>query len=343
MAAPMRGSIFDRKQLLDVALSTQLRGAVSIIEQACAYFNIDLVYIARPELFTHGQSLEWLFQKLGSIRDHLCISDGATIRVIPEMRNHVFFYCQDRSADVDALAQLEKRIPELFFGLSSQVNSAFRFRHGQKTNTPQSIVIPACAVPRDDGCKYYQFYLPPHFLEEKYEIFLANSSANKLSLQAKHLTYIPVTDASLDDRSFTKRLALAVAHSFFDPKQAVVIRLPPSERTATLASRVGPILRAIIHTDVLVPPVPAERVAFATGDADLDYLRTCSQSIDVIAHDTFDFWRHTHDFYAALHEFRVVARRAHHNPTVYKEMLTALCGRPPNIAWSTRTRLYEQF
>ncbi len=70
-----------------------------------------------PEIFTHGESLAWLARKLGGARDHLAFSDGSTVRILPGMRNHVFFYAQSRLSDGEALARLERRAGELLAGL----------------------------------------------------------------------------------------------------------------------------------------------------------------------------------------------------------------------------------
>ena len=134
-----RARFFRRSDLAAAEFSPALRIAVELVTGICRESGFEPTFVARPEIFTHGESRAWLDKRLGGVKDHLALSDGTTIRLIPGLRNHVFLFGLGRAADGEALQRLERRAPELFGSLHSQVNTALQF--GRRRETPAPIAI----------------------------------------------------------------------------------------------------------------------------------------------------------------------------------------------------------
>lgn len=340
-AVALPGSLFKPALLHAAAVSDDLRRALALVESLCAQSGARLVCVARPEIFTHGQSLEWLRAQMGDIGDHLAISDGTTIRAIPGLRNHVFFYRPGRVADAEALSRLERRTPELLFTQVGQINTAYRFRRGRTTFTPDSIAISGFGASSEARPVFLPFYLPPHPIPHGLEQAYGNGGGVQSSRwRADSVTYIPLTEAAYRDRTFMKGVAERIARSFFDAARGVVIRLPaPIETPETLAAWIEPFLQALIATNVLIPQVRAPRAILASADVASRDLLALSPQIDLFAHDSFDFWRHAPEFYGKLRSFQVVARRGRHNPALVAPVIGAICDRDPELLWPRPTEL----
>ena len=94
----LTASLFDRGALIGSRLSDPLQAAIATLDEAQAA-KAPLLFVARPEMFTDGATLDWLTARCGGIVDHLDISDGFTIKLLPGFRNHVFFYGLGRRED----------------------------------------------------------------------------------------------------------------------------------------------------------------------------------------------------------------------------------------------------
>jgi hypothetical protein len=337
-------SLFKHDLLVGAGISDELWRAVALVEQASEEAEAGVVYIARPEIFTHGESLRWIHDKLGSIRDHLSVSDGTAIRLLPGMRNHVFFYAPGRSADAAALADLERRAPEMFFAIESQVNSAFRFRNRRETHTPEPIALPGRDALVTTEIDLFPFYLNRFSVEESVARILARGAAAAGELRFDRVTYCPLTDASAGDPAFAHTLASIVAGTYFDQSHAVIIGLPIDARSPdALAAGLGAGVRAVQSANILIPAIPAVNVLFAAGDITVGQLRALSGSMDLLAHDTYDFWRHAPSFYSVFREIRVAARRRRHDPAALPGMLARLCGREAQVAWPVRANGLDSY
>jgi hypothetical protein len=328
------GSVFDHRDLEGARLSDELRQAIFLIERTSAEFGSVVKYVARPEIFTHGVSLAWLRQTLGSIRDHVSVSDGSALRVIPGMRNHAFFYAQGRRGDAEALSRLEQRAPELFSTLTTQINTAYRFGIPTKLHFPTPVALQARAEREPPATTFFRFYLKPSSIEDSVAAALDSESRDIPGVPTEPLTYIPLTEAGARDPAFANALASLLARTFFDSSQRVILRLPMSADPGdALSDRLGSVLTALVNAKILIPAAPASNICFSTEDVPLDRLRAGSRTMNFVAHDSFDFWRYPHDFYAAFETMRVCARRGRHNPTALTNLLIALCGRKPELIW----------
>lgn len=117
---------------LDPALRLALRLVVAHADAA----QLRLRFVARPEIFTHCRARAWLDANIGDVADHLILTDGATLKTLPGLRNHMFFYPRGVPAREAALRHLVTLAPELFAGLASQVNGALFFRLGAEPVSP---------------------------------------------------------------------------------------------------------------------------------------------------------------------------------------------------------------
>ena len=159
--AQLPGSIFAARDLTSAPLSGELRRAIALIEGVCAQSGFAPTFVARPEIFTHGESFAWLMRKLGGVRDHLAFSDGSTVRIIPGLRNHVFFYGLSRHEDGAGLERLERRAGELLAGLTSQINSALKFGRGRSATSPETIALTGRSRALLGEPEFYRFYFNP--------------------------------------------------------------------------------------------------------------------------------------------------------------------------------------
>jgi hypothetical protein len=333
------GSVFGVDNLAAGGISDELRRAVWLIEQVCRSQNLALVFIARPEIFTHGETLQWLRRRLGDIQDHVSVSDGTTIRLIPGMHNHVFFHALGRAADEAAFGRLEQRVPELFFTLTSQINSALRIRHGLKKYTPPSFVISGRENQTFCEPEFYKFYLNAYSIEDSVARMLLRGASDTDNLPVKNIVYAPMTETGTADTAFAKRIALLIARTYLDPTSGLIIRLPfGADQNAKLRDRMAGMLTGLRHTRIPIPSVPAPNIFFATDDVEMSQLAVQPQSVDLLIHDSFDFWRHPPSFYAKFRSISVTARRGRHNPEVFTVMLTKACGRRPDLVWPARTQ-----
>jgi len=342
-SVPNLGSIFQPELLFAAPISDTVRSTLSLFTRISTAARVRMFCVARPEMFTHGISHDWLLSKLGPIRDHVCVSDGTTIRIIPGMRNHVFFHGQNRRADVVALARLEHRVPELFGVPLSQVNSAYRFRIGARLVTPDPLVIPALEENVSDESNFYRFCPPSFTIDAALSIIEKDSGLALPDWRVETLTYIPLTETSLDDPTFMTYVAQIIVRTYFDNARGVVIQLPTADNASHLAGRVQAVLEALDRSDVLIPAIPAARVVFSDADVTTASLQEVACETDIFVHDTFDFWRHTATFYSAFRNFRMIARRGRYNPALLAPLFVELCGRTPTIEWSTRFGDRDQF
>ena len=83
------GSLFRYEDVGWSATSRALREAVWMTTQAV---DRPTVFLARPEMFTEGESLDWLRRRAPNLTDHIHLSDGGGVKFVAGCRNHVFFY-----------------------------------------------------------------------------------------------------------------------------------------------------------------------------------------------------------------------------------------------------------
>ena len=336
----LKRSIFTHDDLFDQAepLSPSLARAAMQIEELARSLGVPCLYVSRAEMFTHGESLRWLRSEIGAIDDHISLSDGASVRVIPGLRNHVYFYRQEMASDGAALAKLERRAPELLFTLTSQINSAYRFRWGAKAHTPDPVVVAGVGETFARNVAFHAFHMPGLDLVRYLERLARGELVIPAQWPGRRLTYLPLTDASLVDPGFLQRVARQIVDTQMDPQRALILGLPfLPDAKANLPLRALTLLRALATADIGIPEAPSARIALAAELPSPEALAAAgAASLDMLAPDTFDFARYPVSFYATLNELCVAPRRRRHNPALLSLTLEALCGRAPRLCWPPR-------
>lgn len=318
-------SLFGMDRLLAANISPELRCALRQIDALHADSDTRPVFIARPELFVVGSALDWLYEKLGTIRDHLCLSDGSAIRPIPGMRNHVFFYGLGRRADADALRSLQKRIPELFSTLDSQINTALRFRHATKSYLPPTVILHRSKNDDFVPAACFKFYLNRQSMEDSVAHML-KSAVDNIPWQLSS-TLVPITETAVSDHDFMHYISILIERGYFDPNGSIVLRLPHGQGDgAEIASRLRCLVAGLLAVPSQIPRVVADNIFVVTEDIDPSEARQRSDERGLVLHDTFDFWRWTPAAYAAYNWIDILPRRGHHHPRALASMLLQVYG-----------------
>jgi hypothetical protein len=136
---PFPGSFIDPDQVLEADVPIELRLAFHLITEEALDRRITVRCIVRPELFSHGQSEVWLREHITTETQHLCLSDGTTVKPIRGIPTHVFFYRRSFRDSMSGLRKLSLRAPELFADIQTQVNSCFTLGSGFDRVRPASV------------------------------------------------------------------------------------------------------------------------------------------------------------------------------------------------------------
>lgn len=294
-------SLFSIDYLADAAISDDLRIAVALVADMCRVHKIPIVLIARPEVFTNSASLAWLQDQLGGIVNHLCITDGMTVRVIPEMRNHVFAYRLGIKANEEAFMRLLHRVPEFILTLESQINTAFSVKLNSKRLSPPTQLVPAPPETQLNPPELYPFVFDPHNpLNAAKRSLSAGPIGLAPILDFERLTYIPLTEVAARDRFFAEGIGAALTRAYFDPTFGIILRMPPlADPRADIAERIAVGLAGLCAAHTSIPRVLTEKIAWSRDDLDSTIFQSNHPDVDGILHGSFDFWRHPRSFYAA--------------------------------------------
>lgn len=322
---PRRGSVMGPDELALEALPDDLKRAIQLVRQACAAARAPVVYLPRPEMFTSGASLDWLRRALGPIRDHLAISDGTAVRVVPALRNHVFFHGLHRKADSEALAALARRAPELLSQLSSQVNTALKFPAAGRSAAPPSLALAPAAEALAADAECLPFFCGSDTIEASAAEIGAMGPVVLLPPDGGRVICVTVTETALLDESFIAIAAEIVARAFFDPQTRIVLQLPAGPVTE-VGAHIEATLRALLGADALIPRAVSERIVFATGNLSPSAF---GGAAELLAHDSFDFWRWPRAYYASFRHVSVWTRRGRSDAAALRATLSVLCGRSP--------------
>ncbi len=303
------GSLFTGAELRDVPLSHELRAALKLVVQTCAAKKLRILMVARPEMFTHGMSLDWLRSRLGGIEDHLCISDGTAVRPIPQMRNHLFLYRLGNLHNAAAFQRLSRCAPELLASMHSQVNTCIGFRVGKQVVFPPTVLLQASrTIAKPPAPKYYH-YVPHASLETSVARILRTDALIKIKTRGyEQVTYVPMTEAASHDRIFANKVHTAIGRSYSQPSLAVVLRIPRLHATARAEERLAAALHLVRRVEL-----KSARVApliFTTEDLTSDALHAFGSAVDFWMHSSFEFWSHPVEYYEKFRQVRVLGAHA---------------------------------
>ncbi len=262
------GSIYPWRCLRDAVLPPDLRLALLLVMQAAEAQQTEVRFVARPEIFTHGAAREWLDAQAGGAQDHLALTDGNTLRLLPGLRNHMFFFPRGMTSREAALQRLVRLVPEAFAGLASQVNGTLSFRLGARWVRPPLLPLGFAVTPVGEPAQYAPFvWLPGNHghagvLSEK------EAMAGLPLLKPPH--FVPLTLGALSDHPFVVELAKQVRDVVLDPaKGPLLIGLPALDRDdAATKDQVEAVLEAFSRTGVALPRRSSWSVRFVAGTPD---------------------------------------------------------------------------
>jgi hypothetical protein len=322
------GSVFDAEILRQVPLAEDLRSAFELVSTVCK----KPLCMTRPEIFTHGKARRWLDERLGSVRNHICLSDGSAIKVIERLENHLFVFRPGQRECSVALRNLLSWAPELFSHIRSQVNSFHSAPlKGRQVQPPTTLLLPKAGSPGATP-EFLEFFVNGHSAEANAKLILEKAAvpAPKLS-DFSAVSYIPFTESGASDPVFSKLLAQMIAAAYFNPEHCVLIRLPVTdENGADVIRPVTLALAAIRGLGVVLPRVPVRNVLLLRHDVSESFFDTHHDRMTFVIDDSFDFWRYTQTLYRQLHGVTYLFRGDRRSLQAVIQCLTEVLGRPPD-------------
>ena len=313
------GSLFGREVLRDVVLPIELRAALALVSAEADAQSVPLLFVARPEIFTHGRSRAWLDDRIGSARDHVVLTDGHTLRSLPGLRNHLFFYPRGLPAQEAALRRLVGIAPELFGGLASQINGGVAYRCGGAWHRPPVIHLRLRTTP--DTGRVERFPFPGAQRGDDLDRRPAKAApAGEPLPEDRPIRYVPLSETVLADGTFMRGLAEEVQRAIFGGPERLLLELSRPEGSPSAADRLAAAMLAFAETRVAFPRGPTGNVQFVTAPP--RGLRMAS----LLVHPGIAFWRYGLDFYAAAERVEVPVGA---NPvTRFRNLLSSWLGRP---------------
>jgi len=321
------GSVFDVAELQRASIPDDLKRAIGLVSALCR----KPLCMARPEIFTYGAARRWLDDQLGSVRNHICLSDGSSIKVIDGLANHVFLFRLDHRRNSEALSNLLSWAPELFAQLRSQINT-FHGAHlgGRLVQPPTAVLLPKTRS-QNPTPEFFQFTPSTHSTEESATRVMTNGPVSSPKLQEfSEVTYIPVTEHSASELTFSRLLAQRIAATYFNPDHCLLIRLPRlNENVADLFQQLSVALDAIRGPGVVIPRIPAPNILLVRDDLPESFFDVSHQHIDIMFDSSFDFWLYTQALYRRLHGVSYVAAPDRQGVKAVVRGFSDILGRPP--------------
>lgn len=310
-ALDLPGSVTGPEPVVAGPLSAELRVALRLVLGVCRRHDVPVRVVARPEIFTHGAAEAWLRTRLGNITEHLCISDGTTIKQVAGCRTHVFFYRLAHHDSYRALQRLSRQAPELVACVETQVNTALNLGAGAHRFVPPSLYLTQEVAFAQTPARLLAFLFNKHSAEDVANRIEHHGEVAFEQIPAhEDVLYLPLTETALHDAAFSRAVAEIIVRAFYHPQTLLVLRLPPLDHASrTLAAQLNVILPRLRDTGVTIPRNCPPNVLFATDDLDEDSSLLAARPWTMMFHESFDFWRHTEAFYRRADRVVVMAGR----------------------------------
>lgn len=334
----MVGSVFDCRVLMSSRISSELRIAVELLESFCkAQCLPPLRCIARPEMFTHGPSLEWLVDRMAGATDHICLSDGSTLKLVSGLRNHLFAYGLHTHDSFVDFKKLMRRAPELVGQYCSQINSFHRVIFDGLVLEPPPWKLEASERLSPEAVWFHEFYLNPHSLEESAERMLGWGTLDFPCLENfQKISYVPMTNCAVHDDQFQRLVADLIAESYFDPSSCLLLRLPTG--AAELTERMRLAIERIRDAHRHLPQARSRNVFLLSGEVGDEALSEIGSRTTWYIHQSFDYWRHRFDTYRLASAIVVFLDRQYTRASKTAErLLSDSFGQAPRFVVATPT------
>ena len=331
--APPQGALWEAEAVLRQNLPGGLRAAVQLLRDHVEAAGRPLIFILRPEIFTHGESLAWLNARLGEIEDHLSLSDGVVVHLLPGRRNHLFFYRSSQAEAVAALKRLTVRVPELAPQLVSQVNCCFGFSAGKTKYTPRPVLLQATGQAFAGMASFREFYFNDCGIEDSVaRSELAGDLPADVLARYGEITYIPITDVAAADPGFNRYLAQRIRAALGTPERLLLIGAPlAAGKEDTIPRMLTRLLRGLLEHGGVLPRAVLRNVVIAT--ALLDAADLPDAKLELVVPEGFEFWRLPRGYYSRFAKISVALPLHRAVPPELLAMLTAAFGFSPEIVW----------
>jgi hypothetical protein len=288
-ALEISSSVFSLAQSDLARLPPDLQRAIELIAESATQDLSDVRFIARPEIFTHGDMLVKLRRMLGGAEDHVALTDGLTFRPIPGFRNHLFFYSRGRPECIVALSTLAKVAPDVLLSATSQINGNLKIRVADRWHSPDTMCLRLEKLPSLTHSEFSVFYCNHSSAHDSAARICRMPQVNLEAIDANcPVTYVLLSRAALADRAFCSHLASRILKTAFSDAELLLLGLDDfSSGSATKLDSIRAVMEAVSGTGKIFPRVPIPSVLFAAALPPARML----QSGSILLHPATEFWR----------------------------------------------------
>jgi hypothetical protein len=276
-------------------------------------------------------------KQIEGVTDHLCLSDGTALKLIPGLRNHVFTYGLQSHRRFLDFKKLTRRAPELLGQFQSQINSFHRVLINGLAFEPVPSMLNRRELSVSEPVWFHELYLNPHSLEDSAELMLGWGRLDPPSLAGfTEIHYVPLTDCAVHDGQFQQHVADRIAKTYFEPSDCLLMRLPSGE--TDLTARMRSALAGILGAGQPIPQTRATNIFFVSGDIGDDVLLQLAPRLHWWMHHSFDHWRHASSVYPASDDITVFLDRQWTRVSdAGRKRLTEAFGQAPRFVLSARS------
>ena len=332
-----QASLIDYSAVVTAPISDALRAALSLLAGTAAGAS-RLRFAVRPEIFTDGVTLRWLDAQCAGVKDHVHLSDGSAVRLIPGFRNHVFFYGLGWREDAEALRRLERRLPEVFGQFESQINSALRFRLQGRMVAPPSRALGRGGESPTSAPRCRRFFLNWRSAQEGVARMEQAEPFDAGALRFETLHYVRPTENGLADPEFARAIARLLARAIVTPGEGVVLVPPQARAGASVGARLRALVDGLLATGIRHPAAAAPNLLVAAEDLAPKTLEAMAERRLLVVDDCDPFWIRPTAFNRAFASATVFARRGRHHPIAVRSLLREAYGPATSVVWTTAAR-----
>lgn len=331
--AKPEGALLDAEAVLSQRLSGGLRAAVLVLQDHVQTMERRLVFLRRSEMFTHGDALAWLDARLGGIEDHLSLSDGTVIHLLPGRRNHLFFYMSGEAEARAALRRFVARAPELTPQLVTQINTNLAFGKGKAKHAPRPMLLQTSSPGFAGMAAFREFYFNDCGIEDSVNRSeLAGDLPPEALAPFAAITYIPFTGQACVDPAFNLYVGQRIRAALRQPEHLLLLGLPPAVgKEDTVRRMLFRLLAGLQAHGGMLPRAVLSNVMIATARVDPADLPNAQ--LKLVLPESFEFWRLPRASYGRFSRIAVAMPRQRAVTSQWSGMLDAALGVRPEIEW----------
>jgi len=322
-------SIFPAEQLPDDGISPALRDALGLVLHHSSEWEQPTLLVARPEIFPGGETLSWLQNRIPGATTHVAISDGSAVKLIPGLKNHVFFYSFGNGIDENVLKTLVRRTSRQLGALRSQWNSAYALRFEGKNVSLPTTALAGYHNPLIPDRPLFKLYLDKGNIAASMETISAIPAIDSARLNSySQITYVTLTHSLLGAEKFRSVLGKVVLEHFFDDSSALVFALPETDgKMQGVSPSLEAFLTAARDTTFPIPKLAASNIFLSFGELSDAALDVLDVPVMLWLSDDTALWRHPPSYYQKFESIRVYFRPGLMREKQFNEMAAILLGR----------------